>query len=133
MPVTGVILANEFLDALPVHRVVVRGGKLLELFVVWRDRFAEVVAEPSTPELAARLADDDIEPDELAEGQVAGDLPRASSRGWTRSPPGSPAASSSPLITAIPPPSCTARDASPVRCWGIAATASWTTRSPTRA
>jgi SAM-dependent MidA family methyltransferase len=71
VPVTGVILANEFLDALPVHRVVVRGGKLLELFVVWRDRFAEVVAEPSTPRLAARLADDGIEPSRLAEGQVA--------------------------------------------------------------
>jgi SAM-dependent MidA family methyltransferase len=71
VPVTGVILANEFLDALPVHRVVIRGGQLSELFVVWRDRFAEVVAEPSTPELAARLTDDGIEPDELAEGQVA--------------------------------------------------------------
>ncbi|HEX7495407.1 MAG TPA: SAM-dependent methyltransferase [Candidatus Limnocylindrales bacterium] len=78
VPVTGVILANEFLDALPVHRVVVRGGKLLELFVVWRDgadgsasRFAEVVAEPSIPELAARLADDGIEPGQMAEGQVA--------------------------------------------------------------
>ena len=71
VPVTGVILANEFLDALPVHRVVVRGDKLLELFVVWRDRFAEVVAEPSTPELAARLADDGIEPGQMAEGQVA--------------------------------------------------------------
>jgi SAM-dependent MidA family methyltransferase len=71
VPITGVILANEFLDALPVHRVVVRGGKLLELFVVWRDRFAEVVAEPSTPELAARLADDGIEPGQMAEGQVA--------------------------------------------------------------
>ena len=33
VPVTGVILANEFLDALPVHRVVVRGGQLRELFV----------------------------------------------------------------------------------------------------
>jgi SAM-dependent MidA family methyltransferase len=71
VPVTGVILANEFLDALPVHRVVVRGGKLLELFVIWCDRFAEVVAEPSTPRLAARLADDGIEPGQLAEGQVA--------------------------------------------------------------
>jgi SAM-dependent MidA family methyltransferase len=68
VPVAGVILANEFLDALPVHRVVVRGGKLLELFVVWRDRFAEVAAEPSTPELAARLALDGVD---LAEGQVA--------------------------------------------------------------
>jgi SAM-dependent MidA family methyltransferase len=46
---------------------VLRGGKLLELYVVWRDGFAEVAAEPSTPELAARLADDGVE---LAEGQV---------------------------------------------------------------
>jgi SAM-dependent MidA family methyltransferase len=72
VPVTGVILANEFLDALPVHRVVFRGGELLELFVVWRESagggFAEIAAEPSTPELAARLADDGVE---LAEGQVA--------------------------------------------------------------
>ncbi len=70
VPVTGVILANEFLDALPVHRVVVRGGKLLELFVAWREGFVEVPAEPSTPELAGRLAGDGIVPDQLAEGQV---------------------------------------------------------------
>jgi SAM-dependent MidA family methyltransferase len=52
VPVTGVILANEFLDALPVHRVVVQGGQLRELFVVWREsgeragrgRFAELAA-----------------------------------------------------------------------------------------
>lgn len=93
-PVDGVILANEFLDAMPVHRVVVLGGKLQELFVTWNPgsgddntpgdpmpggearapgawalgRFAEVAAEPSTPELAARFADDAVE---LAEGQVA--------------------------------------------------------------
>jgi SAM-dependent MidA family methyltransferase len=72
VPVTGVLLANEFLDALPVHRVVVREGELLELFVVWRDGaaagFAEVAAEPSTPALVARLADDGVA---LVEGQVA--------------------------------------------------------------
>jgi SAM-dependent MidA family methyltransferase len=71
VPVTGIILANEFLDALPVHRVVDRGGKLLELFVAWRDGFVEEAAEPSTPELVGRLADDGIVPDQLAEGQVA--------------------------------------------------------------
>jgi SAM-dependent MidA family methyltransferase len=68
VPVAGVLLANEFLDALPVHRVVIQGGELRELFVVWRDRFVEVVAEPSTPELVRRLTDDGVE---LAEGQVA--------------------------------------------------------------
>jgi SAM-dependent MidA family methyltransferase len=72
----GVILANEFLDALPVHRVVVQGGELRELFVVWREEagagavggFAEMADSPSTPNLAAHLADDCVE---LAEGQVA--------------------------------------------------------------
>ena len=71
LPVTGVLLANEFLDALPVHRVVVRGGKLLELFVTWRDAFVEAVAEPSTPALAERFALDGIDVAGLAEGQVA--------------------------------------------------------------
>ena len=70
VPVAGVILANEFLDALPVHRFVVRGGKLLELFVGWREGFVQVAAEPSTPELAGRLAGEAIVPDRLAEGQV---------------------------------------------------------------
>ena len=71
VPVTGVILANEFLDALPVHRVAARGGHLLELFVTWQDGFVEVRGEPSTSELAERFADDGIVPDDLAEGQVA--------------------------------------------------------------
>jgi len=70
VPVTGVILANEFLDAMPVHRFVVRGGHLFELYVSWREGFVEVVGEPSTEELAARLADDGIVPEQLAEGQV---------------------------------------------------------------
>ena len=68
-PAAGVVLANEFLDALPVHRVLMRGGELLELYVVWRDGFAEVAAEPSTPALAARLAADGVL-GRLAEGQV---------------------------------------------------------------
>ncbi len=76
VPVEGVILANEFLDALPVHRVVCRGGNLRELFTVWvaageaggSGRFAEVAADLSNPELEARLADDGVA---LAEGQVA--------------------------------------------------------------
>jgi len=71
VPVTGVLLANEFLDALPVHRIVVRDGRLLELFVAWRDRFVQEAAEPSTPELARRLADDGLDLGGLAEGQIA--------------------------------------------------------------
>jgi SAM-dependent MidA family methyltransferase len=69
MPVTGVILANEFLDALPVHRIVRQAGELRELYVACReDRFIEVSAEPSTPGLAARLELDEVK---LADGQVA--------------------------------------------------------------
>ncbi len=32
---SGAVLANEFLDALPVHRVEWRKGRLLERFVAW--------------------------------------------------------------------------------------------------
>lgn len=35
--VVGVVMANELLDALPVHRLVVRDGEIAELYVAWRD------------------------------------------------------------------------------------------------
>ncbi len=72
VPVSGVLIANEFLDALPVHRAVVRGGALRELFVVWREPagLAQIEDEPSTPALAGRLADDGLDVASLAEGQV---------------------------------------------------------------
>ncbi len=71
-PVPGVLIANEFLDALPVHRAVIRGGRVRELFVGWREPggFAQFEDEPSTPELAARLGADGIDPATLAEGQL---------------------------------------------------------------
>ena len=54
---SGVVLANELLDAMPVHRVVMEGGRLRELFVdaAPEGGFAEVADEPSTPALAERL------------------------------------------------------------------------------
>lgn len=68
-PLTGAVIGNEVLDALPVHRVERRNGVLYELLVDRRDgRFVEVLAEPSTPELAARL---DRQGVVLAEGQRA--------------------------------------------------------------
>lgn len=68
-PMTGVVVANEVLDALPVHRVTWRDGELRELLVDRRDgRFVEVEAEPTRPALAARL---DREGVVLAEGQRA--------------------------------------------------------------
>jgi SAM-dependent MidA family methyltransferase len=68
-PLTGCILANELLDALPVHRVVQRGGRLLEIFVTWRDGwFADELGEPSTDALPAYLRAAGVE---LADAQQA--------------------------------------------------------------
>ena len=68
-PVVGVVLSNEFVDALPVHRVVVRDGALLERYVRWDGAwFAEEFDRPSTPRLAAALAEADVA---LVEGQSA--------------------------------------------------------------
>ena len=68
-PVTGVVLANEVLDALPVHRVVQRGSELLEVRVgLDGARFIDVETAPSTPALFVRLAAEDVT---LADGQRA--------------------------------------------------------------
>ncbi|MGH9943612.1 MAG: class I SAM-dependent methyltransferase [Pyrinomonadaceae bacterium] len=66
----GIVFSNELLDALPVHRIRWRGGKLWELRVglnqagafAWRER------EPSTPRLAEYVEHEAIT---LAEGQSA--------------------------------------------------------------
>ena len=53
----GVLIANELLDALPVHQVVMREDGLREVFVASREGgLATVEAPPSTPALAAYLA-----------------------------------------------------------------------------
>ena len=66
-PLIGCVVANEFLDALPVHRVVRRGGRLLELHVDWRDgRFVEVTGELSDERIASQLGSDR---DGVPEGQ----------------------------------------------------------------
>jgi SAM-dependent MidA family methyltransferase len=69
-PIDGLIIANEVLDALPTHRVVVRDGVLREILVgpAPDDGLIDVEAPPSTPLLARRLADEGID---LAEGQQA--------------------------------------------------------------
>ena len=69
-PIAGLIIANEVLDALPTHRVVVRGGLLREI-LVGLDRDGGLVdaeAAPTTDLLARRLADDGVV---LTEGQRA--------------------------------------------------------------
>ncbi len=68
-PVVGCVLANEFLDALPVHRVEQAGGELRELYVGWLDgRFVDVAGPVSTRAIEARLAAEGVR---LAEGQRA--------------------------------------------------------------
>ena len=68
-PAVAFVLANEVLDALPVHRLVMRDGVLREVLVDSRDgAFVDVVGEPTTAALAARLAAESIV---LAEGQRA--------------------------------------------------------------
>jgi len=63
-----VVLANEYLDALPVHRLLQRES-LREAFVGWADGwFVEVLAEPSTADLGAYLQADGVE---LRDGQRA--------------------------------------------------------------
>ena len=65
----GVVLANELLDALPVHRVAFEGGRLREVFVGWSDgHFVEVVGELSTAHLAEWFEERHVA---LAEGQRA--------------------------------------------------------------
>jgi SAM-dependent MidA family methyltransferase len=68
-PAVGFVLANEVLDALPVHRVVSRGGALREVLVGSRDgAFVDVETEPTLAELAWRLTEEAVH---LAEGQRA--------------------------------------------------------------
>ena len=71
-PETGAVLANEVVDALPVHRVIGRPGSpggLRELLVTSDgDGFAWLEADPATPDLAARLDEEGVT---LADGQEA--------------------------------------------------------------
>ena len=67
--VTGCVLSNELLDALPVHRVVVRDGNLLEVYVTMKDgHLREVEDTPSTESIQARLEEEQVR---LGEGHRA--------------------------------------------------------------
>jgi SAM-dependent MidA family methyltransferase len=69
-PIDGVVIANEVLDALPVHRVRQRGEDLRELAVdVDADgALIEVEIEPTTSAIGARLAAEGVR---LVDGQTA--------------------------------------------------------------
>ncbi len=68
---TGAVVANEVLDALPVHRVIGRPGGPNELLVGFEHgRFVHVEAAPTTPDLARRLADEGVELEDGQETEV---------------------------------------------------------------
>jgi SAM-dependent MidA family methyltransferase len=69
-PIQGIVLGNEVLDALPVHRVRRRGEALREIAVdVGPDgQLVEVEIEPSIPDVATYLANAAID---LVDGQTA--------------------------------------------------------------
>lgn len=70
--VTGVILGNEFLDALPVHRVVNHDGRLRELYVGWRDdRLIELMGPVPDERIGARIGIDELIPGQRAEVSLA--------------------------------------------------------------
>jgi SAM-dependent MidA family methyltransferase len=66
----AVVFSNELLDAFPVHRVTLRGGRLLESYVGPDDDggFVFVEGEPSTPRLAEHFGRLGVA---LDEGQAA--------------------------------------------------------------
>lgn len=71
-PIVGAIVANEVLDALPVHRLIGRPGGTRELLVTTAPgatrAFVEIEAEPTDARLVERLAAEGIE---LRDGQRA--------------------------------------------------------------
>lgn len=68
-PVRGVIFSNEFFDALPVHRVVMRDEGLREILVgESRGELAEVEGLPTDPAIARRLEEEGVR---LVTGQAA--------------------------------------------------------------
>lgn len=71
MAFTGVVLTNEFADALPVHRVRMTDGVLQEQYVCWdeaRERFVDAWDALSVPTLAASFTAEGVM---LANGQIA--------------------------------------------------------------
>jgi SAM-dependent MidA family methyltransferase len=73
--ITGAVIANEYLDALPVHRLVRRGDTVRERYVTWADGwFGEVEAELSDAALVAPLEGAGVS---LVDGQLAEVRPAA--------------------------------------------------------
>jgi len=70
-PIQGIVISNELVDAFPVHRVRVTGGRLRELYVgLEGERLVEVEADPSTPDLPAYFERLGLRPPEGAAAEV---------------------------------------------------------------
>jgi SAM-dependent MidA family methyltransferase len=70
----GCILSNELPDAFPTHRVLMRSGKLNEIYVgINGDAFVDVLDEPSTPALEEYFRAQQIELEEEQEAEVCVD------------------------------------------------------------
>jgi SAM-dependent MidA family methyltransferase len=55
--VVGCILSNELIDNFPVHRFVIRDGRVMEVFVTLdAGELAEILDEPSSPLIEERIA-----------------------------------------------------------------------------
>ena len=55
--IVGCILCNELIDNFPVHRFVIEDGRVREIFITTAgEDFVEVLDEPSSPRIEARLA-----------------------------------------------------------------------------
>ncbi|PKN79945.1 MAG: SAM-dependent methyltransferase [Chloroflexi bacterium HGW-Chloroflexi-9] len=71
-PVTGILISNEFFDALPAHLVERHGGDLLECYVTADgDALTLVTGEPSTPALRATFDRLGLLPGEGARAEVS--------------------------------------------------------------
>ncbi len=64
----GCVLSNEFVDALPIHRIRRQEGQIKEIYVGRAEGYTELIDDLSTPLLASYFSDLNIE---LEEGQEA--------------------------------------------------------------
>jgi len=68
--IQGCLIANEVLDAMPVHRVVFRKGEFKEIYVDWWENLIEVLGPLSAPGILEELRRHQVSPREGQEVEV---------------------------------------------------------------
>lgn len=69
--ITGLIISNELVDSFPFHRVKVKNGKLLEIFVSFNaEGFYEILGKPSTDHLTSYFKNVNLKLDEGQEAEI---------------------------------------------------------------